>query len=168
MLTGKRKFVPDRLLPLVFYCITALVVLAAGHKIFYRSKHLNFYYHYLLNWEKTITTAVTRDVRFPAFLPGQHAQYMEKLIKQFSDHSIDIPFSNTDHPYIYVLSKKKEVVKQQAFLLCFEHKIIIYGLPKKIFIKLDKIIDGKPQKNQGKFKGKLQKDKKHYAGIWEI
>ncbi len=150
------------------YLFLALIVLAAGQKAIRYSKDLKFYNGYLLNWEIAMTRTCADTFIFPVFSGKNHIQYMDNLVKLMDKQSIRIPESNTKRPYIYQISKTDDVNLQPIFLLCFEKKIILYGLSQTTFFRLDKFIDGAFDANNGKFKGQLQKDNIHYDGIWNI
>lgn len=150
------------------YIILALIVLFAGQKLIHYSKSLKFYNNYLSHWEMALIHANAKDIIFPEFSGTNHVQYMENLIKLMKKQSIRIPQSNTRQPYVYQIPETGNFSHQTIFVLCFEKKIILYGLSQTTFSRIDNIIDGTDGITTGKFKGKLQKDNIHYAGIWNI
>jgi hypothetical protein len=158
----------DRSASFFIYLIMTLIVLGAGFKLINHSAKVHFYYDYLLKWESALTRLFSKDIELPHFSGENHIEYMNKLVKLMKNTSIEVPQSNTHRPYVYQISEKGLSERQNIFLLCLEKKIILYGLPKTIFNMLDNNIDGQLDNKTGKFKGKLQKDKKHYAAIWEL
>jgi len=148
--------------------VLALIVIVAGIKAVNYSTDFKFYSHYLLKWESALTRLFAQDIILPHFSGKNHVRYMDDLVHLMNTLQIEVPSSNTGRPYVYQLSKIGYSKNQDIFLLCFEKKIILYGLSKTTFNMLDKNIDGQPGKNSGKLKGKLQKDNEHYAGIWEL
>jgi len=158
----------NRLVSLFIYTILSFMVIAAGLKAIHSASGLHVYTHYLLKWKIAITRMSASDIQFPQFSGKNHIQYMNALVKTMQKASIRIPGSNTRYPYIYQIHEKNYSISNDIFLLCFEKKIIIYGLSKTVFNMLDKQIDGNLNKNTGNFTGRLQKDNEHYTGIWKL
>lgn len=158
----------NRLTSFFIYVIFAMIVLIFGFKAINYSIDFSFYTHYLLKWETALTGIVARDVMLPNFSGKNHIEYMDNIVKLMQKIPMEVPKSNTDCPYLYQISEKGLSKRQDIFLLCFEKKIILYGLSETTFNMLDKNIDGKLGRNGGKFKGKLQKDNEHYACIWQF
>jgi hypothetical protein len=157
-----------RLTSFFLYMVLILIVVTSGLKAIDYAKDFRFYNHYLSKWESALTRAFATDMRFPHFSGRNHVHYMDTLIRQMKKNTITIPGSNAKKPYMYQISKTGLSNRQDIFLLCFEKKIILYGLSKTTFNLLDKKIDQQLGKSTGKFKGNLQKDNEHYTGIWEL
>ncbi len=121
---------------------------------FFKNKNLNIY-----------KKAVGKS---PDLSCDNYTGYMDNLVRLMHRNSIPAPASNTQKPYIYKIDKIGFTESQNIFLLYFDSKIILYGLSKTTFNMLDKFIDESDGSRAGKFKGKLQKDKIHYIGIWEF
>ncbi|NOX35447.1 MAG: hypothetical protein GXP56_17240 [Deltaproteobacteria bacterium] len=158
----------NRLTSFFIYVVFIIIAAGAGIKAVRYSKDLNFYYNYLLKWETALTILSSKDLALPRFTGINRMEYMDNLVKLMGKLSIKVPRSNTRHAYIYQMFDKEFSKHRDVFLMCFEKKIILYGLSKTTFNMLDKNIDGKLGRNKGKFRGKFQKDKDCYAGIWEL
>lgn len=156
----------DRLSTFLLYSMLLILVAGAGTVVVNHSRRLSFYAHFLLKWESALTRFMAKDAVWPQFTGNNHVQYMDDLAARMKAQQVQVPTSNTGRPYIWHLPGDQGT--GDLFVLCMEKKIILYGLPEKFFIALDKKIDGKSGPRQGRFTGKLQKDKEHYAGIWKI
>ncbi len=158
----------DRLSSFIIYMILTLFVLFAGSRIINYSIDTNFYYYYLLKWESCLTQFTSKETNFPDLSHKNYIGYMDNLVKLFQMNSISVPSSNTKKPYVYKIVKTGFSKNQDIFILCFDRKIIIYGLSKSTFNMLDKFIDGSDGNKSGEFKGRLQRDKTHYVGTWNL
>lgn len=168
MKIGLQSIWPNRFLPFFIYLVAGIVVVWAGFKLLDRTRHLKFYHSYLCEWQKTIISASAKDIQFPRFSQDNHYAYMDELVVLLKRRAIAVPSSNTPKPYLFHIREKEGKEVNQIFILCFENRIIVYGLSKELFDMLDKTIDGNHQQQSGKFKGKLQRDNRHYAATWEI
>ncbi|PIE62050.1 MAG: hypothetical protein CSA29_00140 [Desulfobacterales bacterium] len=148
------------------YTLLLLITVEAGSLLFKRSKQFSFYAHYLLKWESALTQLKAKDTIWPEFKGTNHIEYMDGLIKLMKAHHIDVPTSNTQCAYVWRLEKEPEI--KDVFVLCMDKKIILFGLSKSLFDRLDKQIDGENDPLRGQFNGKLQRNKGQYVGIWEI
>lgn len=158
----------NRLISFFIYSLLIVIVISAGTKVIQYSTDIKFYNRFLLKWESALTTALANNMDCPIFTGKNHVEYMDNLVRRMEKIPVSIPSSNSSRPYVYHISKTGESNLQSIFLLYLENKIILYGLSKTTFNMLDKNIDGKIDKKAGAFKGKLQKDNEHYAGIWEL
>ncbi len=158
----------DRISSFVIYLILVLFVINAGSRAVNYSVDTHFYYYYLMKWESCLTKFNSKGKTFPVLSNKNYVGYMESLIQLLRRNSIPVPVSNTNKPYIYKINKTGFSKTQKIFLLCFGKKIILYGLSKTTFNMLDKLIDERYDNKSGRFTGKLQKDKIHYAGIWNL
>lgn len=158
----------DRFTSFILYTILVSIVLLSGIKFVNSSKRVFFYYNYLLKWENALTRVLAMEVKLPQFKGNNHMEYMKNLTVLMGKESIEVPVSNTKHPYIYKISEKWPSLRQDIFLLFLENRVILYGLSKKIFHMLDKKIDGKIDKKSGNFMGQLQKNGINYVGIWKL
>lgn len=152
----------------LLYSIGTIIVLSAGFKTIQYTARLKFYTRYLSKWEQTLTDLSSRDTLLPTFTGNNHIIYMDQFIQHMKALGITLPDSNTHAPYIYRIPRKGFTEHEDIFLLCFEEKIVIFGLSKKTFNMLDKKIDGKIDTMQGSFTGKQQQSHADYTGIWKL
>ncbi|MFH2058216.1 MAG: hypothetical protein ABIJ59_04885 [Pseudomonadota bacterium] len=150
------------------YVLITLVVMAVGFKAIHYSAHLKFYTRYLQQWEQSLTQLAAKDTGGPEFTGNNHVPYMEQMVRHMKTLAIPIPESNTGKSYVYSIPKRGLTEQQDIFLLCFEQRIVLFGLSKTTFNMLDKNIDNKLDEKNGKFTGKQQKDNADYTAIWKL
>ncbi len=162
--------ITDRLYCFAVYTGFILLVLLAGSRMVNYSVDTYFFYHYLLEWESCIVRLDGKDVTFPHISNYNYVAYMDKLVALLNKNFINIPQSNTGKAYFYKI-KRTGIAHgrdDRVFVLCFYDRVVLYGLPEETFNMIDKSIDGCFGDKTGRFKGRLQKDGKHYIGIWDF
>jgi len=92
---------------------------------------------------------------------------MEKFTRSTEESSFPAPKSNTNHSFIYRMNKIGST-DEQLFLLCFANRIIVYGMSKETFERVDNFVDGKISAEKGFFTGYPSKDKKTYIGLLKL
>ena len=94
-------------------------------------------------------------------------EYMNNLSQLIERADISLPKSNTGRSYIYRI---KKIGKEQnnIFILCFFNRIILYGISKDTFTRIDRFVDGELSKEKGFFTGYLSKDESTYVGLWRL
>lgn len=152
----------------LIYSLLSIIVIVAGLKAIRYSNHLKFYSNYLLGWERALVQLSSKDVLMPSFNGNNHVEYMNSFVRALKNQQIQIPDSNTPRPYVYKISGQATWDDQMIFLLCFEKKIVLFGLSKTTFNMLDKNIDGELGTTSGKFTGKKQKNHATHTGIWTL
>jgi hypothetical protein len=92
---------------------------------------------------------------------------MNNLSRLIERADISLPKSNTGRSYIYRI---KKIGKEQnnIFILCFFNRIILYGISKDTFTRIDRFVDGELSKEKGFFTGYLSKDGRTYVGMWRL
>ena len=104
---------------------------------------------------------------WPIFTGGNHLKYMDKLTRSLKGSSFPAPKSNTNRSFIYRM-KKIGSTEEQLFLLCFPNRIIVYGMSKETFERVDTFVDGKISAQKGLFAGYPSKNKKTYIGFLKL
>ncbi len=94
-------------------------------------------------------------------------EYMNNLSQLIERADISLPKSNTGRSYVYRI---KKIGKEQddIFILCFSDRIILYGISKDTFTRIDRFVDGELSKEKGFFAGHLSKDNRTYIGLWRL
>jgi len=163
-LSGK---VVDKLLFLVLYAGIIALVLWGGSRIINYSLDSKFYKDFLLQWEASLRSYSAKIGIWPHFSGSNHIEYMDNLTRLMGRSDTLPPQSNTGRSYVYRI-KKIGREEEDIFLLCFSNRIILYGISKDTFIKIDRFVDEEPGKDKGLFTGRLSKDGKTYIGLWRL
>ncbi len=157
----------DRVAAGILYLGICAVIVWTGIGVINHAMEVKFYKDYLLKWESSMERCRASNIKWPHFNGSNHAEYMKELIKRMTDKGIEPPRSNTLSAYCYVLDRigwKPEHI----FVLCLEDRIIIYGLSKRTFKKIDAYIDGTADPYKGRLRGKVGKDKVTVIAIWGV
>ncbi len=143
------------------------LTLWGGAKLVNYSLDSKFYKDFLLPWEVAFRRFSSGDEMWPVFSGGNHVAYMKKLSVAMDKSGTPLPSSNTTYFNIYQIAKMGQD-KQDLFLLCLSDRIIIYGLSRKTFDRIDSFIDGELDQENGTFLGYQGKDIKEYIGLWRL
>jgi len=157
----------DRRVSWVIYLTLCVMVLWAGSGLINYCLEYKFYRKYLLAWESAGIRLANKEVNWPRFDGTNHDQYMREIVNKMEAYGIMPPLSNTNLPYTYTLERlwgKKEKV----FILLFPDKMIVYGLSRRTFEKIDRYVDGCVDFKTGKVEGKQGKDESTIICIWRI
>lgn len=154
------------IISILIYSLIALLVLWAGFQTIEYAGLLKFYNRFVLQWEKSLDLYSARNLKPPVFTGSNHVDYMDTFVRRFSTVGITSPQSNTEKGYIYRVKRFWPEKDEDIFLLALENKIVFFGLSKTTFNMLDKKIDNVSDKKNGKFKGKREKNRTTYTGIW--
>jgi hypothetical protein len=157
----------DKIIFGFIYCLLIVLTAWGGTRLINYSLDSKFNRDYLQQWMAAIRTYETGGRKWPEFSGGNHSDYMQALIQSMQRAAVKAPASNMQRPYLYRL-KKIGLKSQTIFLLCFFDKIILYGLPVKTFERLDKMLDGLPGKETGRFTGYRAKDNRTYIGLLKL
>ncbi len=145
------------------------VTVWGGMKIINYSIDSKFYQNFLLNWEVSIHQYNASGGRWPEFKGGNHVAYMDSLVAGMHHKGIETPSSNTDRAYVYLINKiDLHSDKSDIFLLCFSGRIIMYGMSKETFNRIDQLIDEDLNQTKGHFIGYLSKNNITYTGQWRL
>jgi len=158
----------ERFIFLVVYAGIAGIVLWGGIRILNSSLESRYYKDFLLKWEISLRAYDTRGGGWPRFTGNNHLEYMDNLVKLMRAGKISLPLPNRHRPYVYRLKKLGWFKEEDTFLLCFPDRIILYGLSKDTFDRLDGFIDEARDPSQGRFTGHPGKDGKAYIGRWRL
>ena len=151
------------------YFVFIFIAVWGGVRLINNSLDIKFYKDYLLQWEVALKKYVSQDGSWPEFTKTNHVEYMNNIIKLLDQRSIRYPLSNTECAYVYQIDKISLFQKKRnIFLLCFNNKIILYGVTPKTFKTVDTFIDGRLNLYQGRFTGKQEKDGKTLTGVWRL
>jgi hypothetical protein len=104
---------------------------------------------------------------WPSFSGSNHLEYMDNLITLMGSIDISPPQSNTKRSYIYRI-KRVASEDEDILLLCFSDRIILYGISKHTFARVDRFIDGIPGEEKGLLTGRPTKDGKTMIGVWRL
>ena len=146
----------------------AAAVLTGGFKLIRHAGELKFYNNFLLRWEDAMSHLSVSDSTLPEFNGTNHVRYMDKLVRLMQNSNIQVPVSNTDRAYVYQVPGAGISSRQDIFILCFEKKIVLFGLSKRMFNMLDKRIDHQLGRTNGKFTGRKQEHTAVHTGIWRL
>lgn len=151
----------------LYVCIAAFTIWG-GIRVINYSLESKFYKDFLAKWEISLMAYAAEGKKWPHFTGGNHVEYMENLVLMMQRNSLTLPKSDNRYPYIYRINKIGWNKEENTFLLCFSDKIIIYGISKDTFKRIDTLIDGMFDRNHGKFTGFPSKDGKTYISRWQI
>jgi hypothetical protein len=149
------------------YGVVALIVVWGAGRITDHAVDVRFYRDFLLPWEMRIVALRYKHVDWPAFEAHNPSAYMQALISLMKAYGIDPPESNTERRYIYRLTKFGG--KANRLLIVYhDNRLIIYGLPRMTFDRLDRLIDGKQDPGDGNFTGRWGADRLTRIGYLKI
>lgn len=159
--------VADKLLFTVIYlAVAVLVVWGAGRLINY-TVDAGFYKKFLMPWEVSLMQMRYKTAHWPQYNKGNPVAYMQSVVHLMKTNGVPSPRSNTGHEFIYRISRfGGDAV--QVLLVYHDNTIVIYGLPKVTFDRLDAFIDGRADAEHGHFTGQLSRDQITMIGSWKI
>jgi len=157
----------DKLVFAVLYVVFIVLIIWGGVKVINYSLDSRFYKDFLLPWEVSMKSYSVKERVLPYFSGGNHREYMDNLVKLMRACDISPPLPDTGYAYIYLMEK---IGRERAriFLLCLNNRIIIYGMHKDTFERVDTFIDGKMNSKRGSFTGHHVKNGKTYTGLWRL
>ena len=157
----------DKLLFVALYGGLIALVVWGGSRLINYSLDSKFYKDFLLQWETSLRSYAVKSGIWPHFSGSNHLEYMNNLSRLIERADISLPKSNTGRSYIYRI---KKIGKEQnnIFILCFFNRIILYGISKDTFTRIDRFVDGELSKEKGFFTGYLSKDESTYVGLWRL
>lgn len=157
----------DKLLFICLYGGLIALMVWGGSRLINYSLDSKFYKDFLLQWEASLSSYSVKSGIWPHFSGSNHVEYMDNLNQLMSRSSVSLPKSNTGRSYIYRI---KKIGKEQddIFILCFSDRIILYGISKDTFTRIDRFVDGELSKEKGFFTGHLSKDGRTYIGLWRL
>jgi len=157
----------DRLLFLGLYGGLIALVVWGGSRLINYSLDSKFYKDFLLQWEASLRYYSVKGGVWPHFSGRNHVEYMNNLSQLIERADISLPKSNTGRSYVYRIRKiGKE--QENIFILCFFNRIILYGISKDTFTRIDRFVDGEMSKEKGFFTGQISKDGNTYIGLWRL
>jgi len=157
----------DKLIFVVLYAGFITLTLWGGSGVINYSLDSKFYKDFLLKWEVSLRAYSIKSGVWPRFSGSNHVEYMDNLTFLMGRSDISPPQSNTRHSYVYRI-KKIWGEEQDIFILCFSNRIILYGISKDTFTRIDRFVDGRPGKEGGLFTGRHSKDGRTYIGLWRL
>ncbi|MDY6904782.1 MAG: hypothetical protein SWH61_08850 [Thermodesulfobacteriota bacterium] len=155
---------------LVFFLYTALVVilLAGSIRLINYSLCQQFYRQWLMEWENALNAFSSKGGRYPVFANNNHREYMTGLCIAMADLDIAVPSSNTRYPFTY---RYKAVdlrgISGNVFLLGLADRIVIYGMPERLFEWIDKAVDGRVGMDTGRITGRKASDQ-NWTGVMQL
>jgi len=157
----------DKLLFVALYGGLIALMVWGGSRLINYSLDSKFYKDFLLQWEISLRSYSVKSGIWPHFSGSNHLEYMNNLNRLIERADISLPKSNTGRSYIYRI---KKIGKEQnnIFILCFFNRIILYGISKDTFTRIDRFVDGELSKEKGFFTGYLSKDGRTYVGLWRL
>jgi hypothetical protein len=158
----------ERFIFLALYTGIATIISWGGIQILNSSLESRYYKDFLLKWEVSLRAYDARGGIWPQFKGSNHLEYMDNLARLMRAGRISPPLSNRQRPYMYRIKKVGWRKKEDTFLLCLPDRIIIYGLSKETFDRLDGFIDETGDPSRGRFTGQPGKDGKTYIGRWRL
>jgi hypothetical protein len=153
----------DRIASYVICAGFSIFALWAGIKLINHSLDTKFYKDFFVPWDLALCTYNSQGGLWPQLSGGNQVAYMDHLAQQMQNRGTPPPSSNTERAYVYRL-KRLGYPKEHIFLLCFSHKIVLYGISEKTFAKMDTWIDGEVNDKRGLFTGRQSTDGMTYIG----
>jgi len=157
----------DRTVSRLIYLGLCIMALWAGSALINYSIETKFCKDYLLVWVVCNQRLRERQIKWPEFDGTNHAIYMNRLIRKMTGAGIYSPRSNTTTPYTYLLNRLWKG-KEKIFVLLLKDRMIIYGMSRHTFERVDRYVDGKASFNGGRFRGKIGKHGSAIIGIWRM
>ncbi len=158
----------ERFIFLVLYAGVAMAISGGGILMINRSLESRYYHDYLLKWEVSLKAYNAQGGLWPRFKGGSHVEYMDELLSLMRKNNITLPSANSRRPYLYRIDLVGWRAKEKTFLLCFPDKVILYGISKETFDRLDGFIDETLNPVQGRFTGHPGKAGGTYTGRWRL
>ncbi len=158
----------ERFIFLGLYAGVIAVIAWGGIRMINRSLESRYYHDYLLKWEVSLRAFGARGGTWPRFKGGDHVAYMDTLIARMRKKGISLPAANRQRPYLYRIDLVGWRTKENTFILCFPDKVILYGLSKETFYRLDGFIDETLNPRRGRFTGNPGKEGRTYTGRWRL
>jgi hypothetical protein len=157
----------DKLIFVGLYGGLIALMVWGGSRLINYSLDSKFYKDFLLQWETSLRSYSAKSGIWPHFSGSNHVEYMNNLCQLIERAGISLPKSNTGRSYVYRI---KKIGKEQddIFILCFLNRIILYGISKDTFTRIDRFVDGELSKEKGFFTGHLSKDGRTYIGLWRL
>jgi len=157
----------EKLLFVGLYGGLIVLMVWGGSRLINYSLDSRFYKDFLLQWEASLRSYSVKSGIWPHFSGSNHLEYMNNLSQLIERADISLPKSNTGRSYVYRI---KKIGKEQddIFILCFSDRIILYGISKDTFTRIDRFVDGELSKEKGFFAGHLSKDNRTYIGLWRL
>jgi hypothetical protein len=157
----------DRLASMVLYAGFGVLTLWAGIRLINFSLENKLYKDFLLEWEVAVQRFNKEGGHWPHFSGVNHVAYMDRLIQFMGNEGTPPPLSNTRRAYVYRL-KRWGWPEEDIFLLCFSNRMVLYGMSEKTFMKMDKLMDGKAEKEKGRLIGKRSQEGMGYVGVFQL
>lgn len=158
---------PDRLVSILLYAFVAIATILIGERILNRSIESKFYTEFLSKWEVSLQSYEITGGRWPTFTGTNHVEYMDRLTSSMNLGNIRPPEGRGNKQYLYKISKMGKD-SENIFLLAFPNRLVIYGMSEDTFDRVDSLIDGMSDKNRGKMRGCLGKDRRNYIANWTL
>ena len=162
--TGK---VTDKLIFTAIYLVVAFLVVWGSGRLVNYAVDFGFYRDFLMPWEMRLLEMRHRSVRWPAFKKGHPVAYMRAVVEVMKSNGMQLPMSNTDHPFIYRLYRFGGDATK-ILLVLHDNKLMIYGLPGPTYKRLDRFVDGRIDSGRGDFTGQLSRDQITMIGSWRL
>lgn len=157
----------DKLTFAAIYLAAALFVVWGGRRTMDYARDAVFYRDYLMSWEVQLTAMRYRAVQWPRLSAGNPVAYMQEIVRLMQTNGVQPPASNTADAFIYRLNAFGD--RDCNLLLVFrDSQIVLYGLPRETFDRLDKFIDGRVDPQHGVFTGRWSVDGQTRIGHWKI
>lgn len=153
----------DRLMSIAIYIGIGVFVLWVGSKFINYCLEVRFYKDFLSKWEVSAQKFKSDGGLWPQFSERDRVGYMERLTQRMSQRGMSLPASNAKQPFIYHVNRLG-YPKEEIFLLCFSHKIVLREISEKTLIRIDKWVDGKADRENGLFTGMHCDDGVTYVG----
>ena len=157
----------DKLLFIGLYGGLIALMVWGGSRLINYSLDSTFYKDFLLQWEASLRSYSVKSGIWPHFSGSNHSEYMNNLCQLIERADISLPKSNTGRSYVYRI-KKIGKEHDDIFILCFLNRIVLYGISKDTFTRIDRFIDGELSKEKGFFTGHPSKDGRTYIGLWRL
>ena len=150
--------VADKLMFVAIYLAASVLVVWGAGRITNYAQDARFYRTYLKPWEMRLLALRYKPVEWPVYIESNPATYMQAVTRVMQVNGVQPPESNTDFGYTYRLQKFGDEV-HQILLVFRDNHLVIYGLPRITFDRLDRFIDGSSDPDRGNFTGRWSTDR---------
>ena len=159
--------VADKCIFVAIYLAAAVLIVWGAGRITDYAVDVRFYRNYLLPWHMRLLSLRYLPVNWPDYIDGNPMAYMQAVGKVMQASGVLPPKSNTNHGHTYRLRKFGNAA-YQILLVYKENALVIYGLPKKTFERLDRFVDGQVDPDKGDFTGWWSTDRTTRIGYLKL
>jgi uncharacterized protein (DUF58 family) len=157
----------ERWLWALFALAAALISIWFGAGLLDRSLETRLIKEVLFEWQRLGQRFSVEGANWPEFKGNNHVVYMEALLKQMQHQGQVSPRQARQLSYTPRL-KRMGRTDERLFLLLLPGRLVIFGLPKETFARIDNRVDGVFDPARGDFTGRPASDSTKMIGYWRL